>query len=472
MTLRGRLVTAIFSVLIIVSIIAITFSYGESRRSIQELFDTELAHSAQGLMAVILPQLTKTDLDTIQSQLNQLPDFNDNDINEQADKDIYQHQYEHKLAFQFIDRDGNVLLRSTNAPSTPMTKIERRYSYVRFTDSKFNNTDWRIFTLWNNTNHYLVQVAERDDVRNKLVSNISLQLTIPIIISLLFLCVLTWHAVNRSLEPIKSLVDQVTQRELANLSPLREKNFPVELQPLVNVLNDLFIRLTEAFEKERRFTDDAAHELRTPLAALKVQAQVAIRADNNDERTRALGKVLTGVDRATHLLEQLLTLARLDTAKQDTYRIVDLVSIITSTISELTVQASKKPVTLKFVAAENTKFKLVANPYHLSIMFRNILENAINYSPAYSFVLIDLSLQKEYVVLQVEDTGPGIDEALVPRLFDRFYRAPGNEISGCGLGLSIVKQIAQLYDINVNLHAKKDSPGTIASMRFPLPQIR
>ena len=472
MTLRSRLLTAIFSVLVTVSIIAIAFTYGESRRSITNLFDTELAHSAQALMAVILPQLNTKDIDTIQSQLNRIPDFRENDIDDESKSNIFQHHYEHKLAFQFIDRSGKVLLHSVNAPTSPMVKIERKFNYVRLTNSLFNDREWRVFSLWDETNHYLVQIAEREDIRNELVGNISKQLVVPIVISLMFLGILTWLAVNRSLEPIRSLVDQVTQRELVNLTPLKEKNFPIELQPLVNVLNDLFIRLTEAFDKERRFTDDAAHELRTPLAALKIQAQVAIRADNSEEKDHALGKVLKGVDRATHLLEQLLTLARLDTAKQDTYRIVDLVSIISSTISDLTTHASKKPVTLKFVPAVNTEFKLVANPYHISIMFRNILENAINYSPPYSFVLIELSLQKEYVVLSVEDTGTGIDETLIPRLFDRFYRAAGNDISGCGLGLSIVKQIADLYDIEVNLIAKKDSPGTIASMRFPLPQIR
>ncbi|MFV2056752.1 MAG: ATP-binding protein, partial [Thiohalomonadales bacterium] len=454
MSLRSRLLAAIFSVFLTVGAIAITFTYADARRSIQEVFDTELAHSAQVLFAVILPQLEYSSIQKIQTELNQISEFSNTPINLLNNTNIHQHQYDHRLAFQFIDRNGNTLLQSENAPDSAMVEIQRKFNYIGFADTYFNDSDWRVFSLWDKSNHYLVQIAERIDTRNELANSFSKQLIVPIAISLFFLGIITWFAINKSLEPIKLLVYQVTRREARKLEPLQTKKVPTELQPLVNVLNDLFLRLTEAFEKERRFTDDAAHELRTPLAALKVQAQVAMRENTTEGKDVALSKVLIGVDRNTHLLEQLLTLARLDTAKQDTYRIVNLVTIIESIISDLSDHATKKTVTLKFVPPENTKFKLVANPYHLSIMFRNILENAINYSPSYSFVLIDLSLQAEYVVLNVEDNGPGIDETLVPRLFDRFYRAPGNEIAGCGLGLSIVKQIADLYAIDVSLFAK------------------
>lgn len=225
-------------------------------------------------------------------------------------------------------------------------------------------------------------------------------------------------------------------------------------------------RLADALEQERRFTDDAAHELRTPLAALKTQAQVAVRATDASERERALQQIIRGVDRATHLLEQLLTLARLQ-HKTDQLRLepVDLHRLVAELIADLAPQAMARQIGLELKGPQNVE--LASHPVSLSILIRNLLANAINYTPQGGRIEVELKPGADAVVLAIRDTGPGIDPDLLQRVFDRFYRVSGSDAEGCGLGLAIARQSAELLGATLQLRNRQDQPGLVAEVCLP-----
>jgi two-component system sensor histidine kinase QseC len=235
---------------------------------------------------------------------------------------------------------------------------------------------------------------------------------------------------------------------------------------LVISLNSLFDQLQVALELERQFTDDAAHELRTPLAALKTQAQVSLRATNEEERQQALRQVINSVDRATHLIEQMLTLARLDPAATTLVREkVNLHELTAEVVAQLVPIALKKNIEIEITGEEDAV--VLVEPVSVSILIRNLVDNAIRYTPVEGIVELSITQQSTHqVILAVKDSGPGIAPELQGRVFDRFFRVTGNSSPGCGLGLSIVQRVADLNNLMVDLQNKENAPGLIASVYF------
>ena len=240
---------------------------------------------------------------------------------------------------------------------------------------------------------------------------------------------------------------------------------PEEVSPLVGALNDLFVRLEQAFNSERRFTADAAHELRTPLAALKIQAQVALRAGNETERQVALENVLRGVDRATRLLEQLLTLARVDPeTAAASYAPVDLHDLAASAIKDVAQMAHAKHIELSLEAAPTCLVS--GDAAQLALLLRNLLDNAIRYTPEAGRVSVAIQ-QGLGVELQIRDSGPGIPAAERERVLQRFYRIPGSGMEGSGLGLSIVQRIVELHGARLALADNAPGPGLLVKVIWP-----
>jgi two-component system sensor histidine kinase QseC len=241
---------------------------------------------------------------------------------------------------------------------------------------------------------------------------------------------------------------------------------PTEIRPLVSSLNKLFERLHTALETERRFTDDAAHELRTPLAALKTQAQVSLRATSDEERQQALRQVINSVDRASHLVEQMLTLARLDPSSSTLMREkVNVHDLAADVVAQLVPAAIQKNLNIEITGDETAVVSV--EPVSMSILIRNLVDNAIRYTPIEGDVVINVDrTADDKVVLSVLDTGSGIAAELQERVFDRFYRVVGNSSSGCGLGLSIVKRVADLNGLHIELRNRRDETGLVASVYF------
>jgi len=464
MSLHVRLLTAMLAVIMAVGGATLYFSYNDAQDEIEELFDAEMAQFARALISIIAPQIGHRDVKEIQAEIDQLPQFQSDSFSGK-ESNAYGHAYEKKIAFQFLDRDQNVILRSTNAPIIPMHHGGAQGN-EGFNNSNFNLHQWRVFSLWDISSQYQVQVAERNDVRNELATLISKRLLTPSLISLPIISLLVWLAIGRGLAPLPELVRQVFMRDPNNLSPLSGGNTPREIKPLIAVLNKLFSQLKNAIESERRFTGNAAHELRTPLAAIKTQAQVALRAIDENKKNEALIQVIKGVNRSSHLLEQMLTLARLDFDISEPQQASNFKEVLLNVTNDLSMVTARRQIRIQY-QDEICDFFTSVNAYHLQILLRNLLENAIQYSPERSLVTLKIYTHNNKATVNVIDQGSGVAEDEITQIFDRFYRGNKSNVEGCGLGLSIVKLICELYGLDLNVANVKPN-GFCVSFTIPV----
>ena len=464
MSLHVRLLAAMLAVITAVGGATLYFSYQDAQHEIEELFDAELAQYARTLLSIVVPQLGHRNIAEIQAELDQLPQFH-TEPNSEIESGAYGHAYEKKIAFQFIDVEQNVILRSANAPNIPM-HLGGANGSQGFNNTNFKLHQWRVFSLWDLSHRYMIQVSERNDVRDELATLVSNRLLTPSLVSIPILSILVWLAIGRGLLPLQELVRQVFKRDPNNLSPLGDERAPREMRPLILVLNKLFSQLQNAIESERRFTGNAAHELRTPLAAIKTQAQVALRADSDNKKNDALNQVIKGVNRSSHLLEQMLTLARLDHDTSVRQQPSNFKDVLLNVNNDLSMIAAKRQIRIQY-QEDICDFYTTVNFFHLQVLLRNLMENAIQYSPAGSMVSLQVKLEGRRAGISVTDQGPGVAPENIPRLFDRFYRANKSNVDGCGLGLSIVKLICELYQLNLEV-ANLEPCGFCVTVTIPV----
>ncbi|MDI1309019.1 MAG: ATP-binding protein [Methylotenera sp.] len=438
-SLRLRLILHLFVGLGVAWLVAALFTLLESREEINRLFDAQLAQSAQVLLG------------TTRHEIHERIEHGEDEIH-------VTHEYEQRLAFQ-IWNERDLLLRSSNAPVTPMTTKDG------YSETIISGQAWRVLTKWDSKHEFMIQVAEPFAGRERLARHITLKMLMPTLAAVPVLALLIWFGIGAGLRPLNNLKYEVTKRAANQLEPLVMSDVPEEVAPLVKSLNDLFARLKEAFESERRFTADAAHELRTPLAALKIQAQVALRSTNEAERNAALEHVLHGVDRATRLVEQLLTLARVDpeNASLD-YKQVDLRSLAASIMADMEPLAHAKQIELR-LESENA-CPVLGESTQLRLLLRNLLDNAIRYTPVGGHVSVNIH-DDDGIKLQVRDTGLGIPEAEREQVLKRFYRITGSGEEGSGLGLSIVRRIAELHGASLILSDNDAGQGLLVSVHWP-----
>lgn len=441
-SLRRRLMFLLLSLVTVLWLATAVTSYFDTRHEIDELFDAQLAQAAQLLLAQASHDIRE--------------------IGDSGEDRREYHKYQQKVAFQIWDEKRNLLLRSAGAPLTPLAGKEAGYS-----DSRIEGHAWRVFARWDERHEFQIQVGERYAVRDELAGHVALRMLYPLLFALPLLAVLIWLSVGRGLAPLRRVSAEVMARAPQNPEPLEVENVPAEIRPLVQSLNTLFGRVRQAFENERRFTADAAHELRTPLAALKTQAQVALRAADEEQRRLALQQVLQGVDRATHLVEQLLTLARLDPQTALPAKQLSLRAIATQVLSELAPDALAKGI--EIALEDGAEGLLMGDATALDILVRNLADNAIRYTPRNGRIQVVVREEHGQVVLQVTDSGPGIPPEERSKALQRFYRVLGSGESGSGLGLSIVQRIAELHGAGVLLETPESGVGLRVRVIFPVP---
>ena len=323
---------------------------------------------------------------------------------------------------------------------------------------------WRVYAT--RSGKQAIQVAQPTALRTELAARSAARLLLPVVIVLPFLALLGWWIVGRGLAPLAVVAQTLSQRDPTSLRPIAVDKLPIEVQPLVESLNALLQRLDESFDMQRRFAADAAHELRTPLTALTLQIQLAERAQSVDERVIAFERMEQGIKRATRLVHQLLTMARLDPeAAQKPAVPTDLGSLATSVVDELRPLAAQKSIVLNVDA--RAPAWVLGQEDALRILLTNLIDNAIRYTAPSGRV--DLSVQPGDVNVQliVQDTGPGIPADERERVFDRFYRGRDAAAGGSGLGLAIVRQIATLHAGTVTLSAANPGSGTQVLATFP-----
>jgi two-component system sensor histidine kinase QseC len=448
LSIRKRLLLGLLTLVVISCSITLAKNYFDTRHEIQELFDAELAQAARVLMELSAHELYEQLAYEAQKSEG---------VSEHIPTQI--HKYQQEIDFQIWIAGDHLAVRSENAPNQPFIDVDEQ-----FANRSFNDQRWRVYSITNDANNIRVQVGQHYEQRDQLSDSISIRLLTSFGIMLPLLAILILVSVGRAMAPLKKIAKQIENRQIDNLQPISLHNVPQEAQPMIKALNSLFQRLHLAFENIILFTANAAHELRTPLAAQKLHAQVAMQAKDDQARNEALSEVVASVNRATTLVEQLLTLSRLDPEDAlKTNETADLFKVTEQQIADLVPQALAKNIEISL----NAKGSQLVNgkAEMLGILVRNIVENAIRYTPKGGVVEVHIGpvynepgnthLSMPHIILSVADSGPGVAPEEYNNLFERFYRAKGTTEEGTGLGLAMVKRIAEIHHTHVDLCPSK-----------------
>lgn len=456
-SIRNLLLTGTSATLLVVLGAAAWISYSGSEEEAHELFDARLATSARVLDSLVARQVAKATLATpIVIELPGPLEATTHDI-----PNSLGHYYETKIAFQIRDSGGRLLARSASAPDAPFGPLT-----AGFSTHPFGGQEWRVFTL--SSGNTWVQVAERDDVRDELAEKLALAAAAPLLAGIPLLLVLLSLLIRHGLAPLSGLAREVAARQPGSVEPLALAHTPIEIAPLVQALNGLLSRVRDALERERRFTADAAHELRTPLAALKVHAQNAARAASAQEKNASIERMLEGLDRTVYLAEQMLAYSRAAGPEDGSrFERVELDSLLQNAVADIrprtrerrcTVDVSVAPVAIG-AAVSGDRQKLLS-------LVTNLLDNAIRHGPEGGRVTATLHREDDEVVMEVADEGPGIPKDLRERVFESYYRIPGTTGNGGGLGLAIVREIAQAHTARITIEDAAAGCGTRIAVRF------
>ena len=365
---------------------------------------------------------------------------------------------------QIGTRSGQVLYRSPGAPAAALEPAQG----AGCSNLALAGRSWRACSLSSASTPLAIRVAEPLDYRDALLARTLRAVALPLLFALVLLTALIGLVTERAFRPVRRIAADLTRRSADDLSPVNTAQMPVETHALGLALNGLLERQAEVLARERRFTADAAHELRTPLAALRAQAQVAARAGSATETRSALARLQAGIDRSAHLISQLLSLARLEPGSAyvpgqvtEVQRVVDLV------LEDLGAIARERRVEITVSGCQQS---LPGSSDLLYLLLRNLLENSVlNVSPG-GYVALEVSSSDRYGVLTIRDDGPGIPRAERMRAFERFYRIAGSASGGSGLGLSIVGRIVELIGGEIELTEPAAGTGLVVRAKLPFTQ--
>lgn len=364
------------------------------------------------------------------------------------------------FVYQITTRQNQLLYRSPGAPPTVLAAGTPGYSTVLLA-----GRPWRVYALGSSATPLVIHMAERLEDRDALLSRMLRAVTLPLLFALVLLTTLIGLVTERAFRPVRRIAAELAGRDADDVSAVNTAEMPVETHALGVALNGLLGRQAQALARERRFTADAAHELRTPLAALRVQAQVAARAATPADTRRALEKLLTNIDRTTHLIGQLLALARLEPGTSVAAGQSTAASVVVDLVVEDLAQAARdKHVEVSFSGCQQT---LPGSPEMLYLLIRNLFENAIRNVSVGGHVALEVSATDVDAVLIIRDDGPGIPAAERVRAFERFYRVPGSATGGSGLGLSIVGRVVELLQGEIQLSEPDTGSGLIVTVSLP-----
>ncbi|MBI4996008.1 MAG: sensor histidine kinase N-terminal domain-containing protein [Rhodocyclales bacterium] len=371
-------------------------------------------------------------------------------------------EYERHLRYQIWSRGGNLLLRSVNAPAAPLTE---RDGFSEFSDGK--GSGWRMYGVWDQHGSVRVVVADAVDKRANLLRGIALNLVKPMVLGLPVLLFLLWYSIRRGLDPLRQLAREISDKRPESLTPIDAGTSPEEIRPMVLALNGLLQSVSRAMENERCFTANAAHELRTPLAAIQAHLAVARTATEPGEREQSLDQLQRGLERSIRLVGQLLTLARLDPEQAlPDAEPVNIRDLLESACAEIAPLALARGQAMELTVAGDLA-PLTGNGGMLAMLFANLIDNAIRYTPDGGRVAINAFQRESGLCVDVTDDGPGIPVAERERVFERFCRLADQSKPGTGLGLTICRRIAELHGAGIELVDGPGGRGLTVRLRFP-----
>src|SRR3990167_888472 len=457
------LINLLLSVTLITSIAIIGNLFLE-HKDIQTQLDSQLLRSALQIQALFSDGMQNRNISLVQKNISDSmkPEVQLNKASQQLIK--ASKNYHDKMSFQLWDENGKLILHSKATPTVPLSDGKTGLS-TRW----INSESWRVMTTFNKQNQLTLMVAERSDFRQELENQLTQDSIFIMLLTYPFLGVMIWIIVGRWLSILRKVAEEVSHRKPNYLEPVNVEVVPTEIEPLVRELNHLFSRLKGAFEREKRFAADAAHELRTPLAAISSQVQVALHAESMSEIKNAMEKVLKGVDRSTHVVQQLLTMSRMvPDAGLEKPHPVNLQKQAAEIIMSLVPLAIEKNIEVGLETDESQPITILGNGTSIGILIRNLVDNAIRYTPEGGEVTVKIEYDKNQrkALLRVIDTGPGIPEELRERVFERFFRVVGTNTKGSGLGLSIAAQIVKLHKAKLELHTPESGSGLEVRVYF------
>ena len=445
-SLHGRLLTLVPAVVLGVWLSTLMLTWLDAQREIDRLLDGHLAQAAALLVA----------------QQARGPDDDDNAI----DAPIL-HPYGPRVAFQ-VFHDGRLGLHSENAPAKPMVapELTGRDRASGFWTVVIDGNAWRVFVVHGVGSDVQVFVGERIDSRESILRAVMRSAFWPMAAALPLLVLAIGWAVRRGTAPLRDFGRALARRNPQALDPIRPDRTPLEMRSMLDALNRLFERIRTVMDAERRFTADAAHELRTPIAAVKAQAQVAMAEPDDERRRHALRGVLEGCDRAARLVDQLLLLSRLDAGALTDRAPVDVSALAKRVVAEAAPRSIGKRQRLELDAP--SPCVVGGNEPLLESMVRNLVDNAIGYSPPQARISVSVCRREGHAVLRVEDGGPGIGDDDLHRLGERFFRPQGARPGGSGLGWSIVRRIAAAHDADIEVGRSPALGGLRVVVSWPV----
>jgi signal transduction histidine kinase len=450
MSLYRKLIFSVGSLILLFGLLIAWFVYDKAHHEADELMDGQLVQLAQ-LLDTVAMAATSDDHRFVNGKKS-FPE---------------RHDYEQPLAFVVWESDGQVVMRSSNSSS--LSLVEQYGFSVR----QLGESRWRTYARRGAQAERHILVAQPLEVRQKAATEVALQVLYPIGITLVLTLLIVTLIVWQVIKPLNRIATEVESRKANDLTPLDTVKTPLEIAPLIAAVNGLLLRLKSRMAQEQRFTADAAHELRTPIAGIKINAQVAQRAQDDVVRSRALEAVLVGLDRSERLVEQMLRLARLDQDAATELQIINMHEFMAQLFMLYQQRGNTflqgKSITLVERIEENA---LVAiDPDMLEIAVLNLLDNAVRHSPRLSSITCHLLLIDGGIEIQVRNPlARQLEPSVLARLKERFFRhAASGEITGSGLGLAIVQRIADLHRIHFVL--RQDAKGSFCASLGPFPLV-
>ncbi|MNJ34465.1 Sensor protein QseC [compost metagenome] len=451
-SIRRRTLTLIIGLMLLGFAVISALNFHDSNHEITEVYDAQLAQNARLLQGVMRMPLQRKEYAELYQAFNTA-------LGEAVPR-VDGHPYESKIAFQVWNSQGELLVHTASAPS--FHTLPGKPGFSDFVD--LNNRNWRAFMLEDKRNGMRIWVGERDDVRADLVERIVRHTLWPNVLGSLILAAMVWLAIGWGLRPLANMASTLRARHSGSLEPLQLPPLPSELEPMQAALNRMLAQIQEVLGRERRFIADAAHEMRTPLAVLKVHAQNLLETQSEESRRESLEHLIAGVDRTSRLVNQLLTMARIEPQSVSTTpSTIDLAATVRDSLVQLTPWLLSQGLELVFDVSDDT-YNVRVDPTAINIALNNLVTNAANFSPAHGLITVRLGRKGDHYELSVEDDGPGIDESEHGRLLERFY-SRGND-QGAGLGLAIVKTIADRMGGQITLENRSQG-GMRATLDLP-----
>ncbi len=452
-TLLGEILLWLLIILLMVWSVGVVMIYNVTGKFANEPYDVMLVNNTQALANLV-------NFETGRITVN-LP---------RAARDMLRTDRQDKVFYQVSDAAGVLLIGDDELPWIAADE-NQVFDTVLLRDEDIGDDEVRVAYMFKRLGPQalpvLVQVAETRNKRNGMAARIVSSVIVPQFAIVPLAVLLIYFAVSRGITPLHRLQDELRRRRPADLTAISLENIPAEIRPLIEALNDTMARLDDSLGGQRRFIADAAHQLKTPLTGLRMQAELALSESSPERLQSCLTQMIQAAERLSDLTQKLLVLARAESSSEQSamFTRVDLQTLVPEVARACAPLAMARGIDLAF-DAEDTSFPVQGNAVLLHELFSNVIDNAIRYTPSGGSVTIHLRNAAQPCV-EIEDTGIGIAETERDKVFDRFYRVLGTQVDGTGLGLSIVREIALLHHANVSLHASPKGQGALVRVTFP-----